>query len=274
MTTAVDHAVTWHDVECSAYDADLELWRELADQCSSGGHRETAQTKMRGLGEHSVRDRPGRRDYARVLELGCGTGRVALHLASHGHELTGVDSDMALVRALAARARERGLNVQANVADARAFELRRLFDLIIAPMQVVQLLGGEDGRRAMLSCAQRHLRSGGTFAAALADPLEGIPAARALLPAADVFVEDGWTFSSTPAAVREDGGATAIDRLRWHLSPAGELTESYACVRLDRITADELESEAVRIGYLAQPRRLIAADETYVDSTVVLLRAA
>ena len=113
----VDEAVIWHDVECASYDADLDLWRALAD-------------------EH-----PGE-----LLDIGCGTGRVALDLAALGHDVTGLDSDPALLAALAARARARGLRVRTTVADARSFDLGRRVALAIAPMQVVQLLGGESGR--------------------------------------------------------------------------------------------------------------------------------
>ena len=69
MTPALADAVIWHDVECGGYEADLGLWRELA--AAAGGP---------------------------VLELGSGTGRVALDLAARGHDVTAVDSDPALIR--------------------------------------------------------------------------------------------------------------------------------------------------------------------------------
>ena len=53
--------VVWHELECGSYRADLPLWRELADQMASS--------------EGS----------ARVLDVGAGTGRVALELARAGH---------------------------------------------------------------------------------------------------------------------------------------------------------------------------------------------
>ena len=158
-----DPQVVWHDVECGDYRADLELWRELA----------------------AGRDGP-------ILELGCGTGRVTLDLAAHGHEVTGLDSDPALVRALSARARERGLDVRAHVGDARSFALERRFALVLAPMQVIQLLGGPSGRRAALAAVRRHLRPRGLFAPALADPFGGLPAAEILPPLPDMREREGW----------------------------------------------------------------------------------
>jgi len=57
--------VVWHDVECGGYDADLELWRQL-----------------------------GREAGGPVLDVGAGTGRVALRLAEDGMDVTALDRDL------------------------------------------------------------------------------------------------------------------------------------------------------------------------------------
>ncbi len=240
-----DGAVIWHDVECADYEADLSLWRQLADQ--GGGP---------------------------VLELGSGTGRVALELAACGHEVFALDSDPALVRALLARARERGLRVRAQVADARAFEAEGPFALVIAPMQLTQLLGGATGRRAMLAAVRRHLVRGGLFAPALADPFEAVPAAEALPPLPDMREQDGWLFSSTPVAVRPLDGGVTIDRLRQAVSPSGELSECLYSVHLEAVSRADLESAAEDLGFRALPARRVPETSTHVGSTVCLLAAA
>lgn len=240
----------WHDVECASYDADLPLWRELAEATAGG---------------------------AAVLDLGCGTGRVALDLASRGHDVTGLDCEPSFAAALATRARARGLRVRAEVADARSFSLPgQTFALAIAPMQVAQLLGGPDGRAGMLASARRHLSPGGILAVALADPFDGIDdAGEALPPLPDVREEDGWVYSSTPVAVREESEATAIDRLRQAVSPAGDLAESMATILLDRVEADQFEAEASAAGgYRVRERRHAPATTDYVGSIVVVLEAA
>ena len=239
----LNETVIWHDVECASYTADLELWEELSGEC--GGP---------------------------VLDLGCGTGRVALHLAALGYEVVGIDAEPDRVAALAARAREAGLPVRGVVADARSFELGRTFALAIAPMQVVQLLGGAAGRGAMLECVRRHLEPGGVCAIALADPFEGEPAEEVGPPLPDVHEEDGWMFSSLPIAVRSAGATTAIDRVRQAVSPQGELTESMNTVELDAVEPEELEHEAREAGFEPLPRREVPATAEYVGSTVVILR--
>ena len=242
---AAADTVVWHDVECGAYEADLDLWRELA-------------AAARGP----------------ILELGCGTGRVALDLTARAHEVIALDADPELVRELGARARSRGIRVRTAVADARAFELPdREIALAIAPMQVVQLMGGASGRRDLLLRASLHLRRGGRLALALADPLEGVPAEGASPPVPDVREQDGWVFSSMPVAVRPEGDAIVIDRLRQAVSPAGMLDEAMASIRLDSVVPDEIETAAAELGFEVLPQRRVEPAGDYVGSTVVLLEA-
>lgn len=234
--------VAWHDVECASYGADLAVWRELAAQ-----HGEP------------------------VLDVGCGSGRVALDLAARGHDVVGLDADPDLARALTERARERSLPARAVEADARSFTLGSRYPLAVAPMQVIQLLGGAAGRQAMLAAVAAHLHPSGVLAVALADPFDGVPAGRLEPPLPDVLEVGGWVLSSTPVAVRDEGDAVAIDRHRQAVSPAGELTEERATIQLDSVTAAGLEEEAAAVGYRALEALGVPATRDYVGSTVVVL---
>jgi SAM-dependent methyltransferase len=133
--------VIWHDLECGGYAEDLPLWRELAD-----------------------------REGDPVLDVGAGTGRVALDLARRGHSVTALDRDRELLAELQRRAA--GLPVRAVIADARDFRLEQRFALCVVPMQTIQLLGGPAGRAGLLRCVRAQLAPGGLVAVALAEQLE------------------------------------------------------------------------------------------------------
>jgi SAM-dependent methyltransferase len=235
----------WHDVECASYAADLDIWRELA--AARGGP---------------------------VLDVGCGTGRVALDLAGHGHEVVGVDADAELVAAFNERAVASELPARALTADARALALDERFPLALLPMQVAQLLGGPSGRAAMLTAVASHLAPGGLLAIALADPFEAVEPGESLPPLPDVLETDGWVLSSTPIAVRDEADAVAIDRVRQAVSPDGELTEELATIVLESCAPATLEDEAAAAGLTVLPARHVPATADYVGSTVVMLEAA
>lgn len=234
--------VIWHDVECGGYAADLGLWAQLAAEAEGP-----------------------------ILDLGCGTGRVALHLARSGHEVLGVDVDPALVAAFEQRAR--GLPASAIVADARELGLGREFALVLAPMQLVQLLAGEAERGRLLAGVAAHLQPGGLAALAIAEQVpDGSVAGGALLP--DTREIDGTVYSSLPLDVLSGGGEIAIRRLRQVVAPGGELSEEEDTVVLRPLSASRVEREASPAGLEPLSRRAIPPTEDHVGSTVVVLRKA
>jgi SAM-dependent methyltransferase len=239
--TGRDASVVWHEAECGGYEADLPLWLELAED---------------GVGS--------------VLDLGCGTGRVAVHLARRGHSVTGLDVDPALVAAFEERAQ--GLPAIAAVGDATDFGLETGFDLILAPMQLLQLFEGAEQRTACLRCVAAHLTPGGLAAFAIVEsmpePVEMAP------PLPDVREVDGWVYSSQPVDARLERGSIGVRRLRQTVSPQGRLEEELHEVDLRALDAATLESEAGDAGLVPAGRRTVLATDAHVGSTVVLLERA
>jgi SAM-dependent methyltransferase len=233
--------VIWHDLECGGYAADLSLWRSLAE------------------------------DYAGpLLDVGAGTGRVTLDLARRGHEVTALDRDAVLIAELARRAD--GLPVTPVQADARQFVSDQRFGLIIVPMQTVQLLGGERGRRRFLERAARHLRTGGLLAVAITERLEPFTLDDGYAPPMpDIRELDGVVYSSQPTAVREEPAGFVLERLRETIGPDGARQVEDDVIRLDRVTASQLEREARRVGLLARRRESVAPTDDHVGSLVVRL---
>lgn len=235
---ARDASVIWHDVECGSYSADLPLWEELAG--ASGGE---------------------------VLDLGCGTGRVALHLARRGHRVIGVDHDACLLTALDGRAE--GLAVQTVNADAREFELDRQVPLALAPMQTLQLLEGPGDRAACLRRVAAALPPGGRFAAAILEEMP--PPDDSPPPLPDVREVDGWVYSSLAVEAAIGPDEIVIHRLRQIVSPAGELDEEPNRVRIETFPAAQLEEEAAAVGLRPVGRHRIGPTDIHVGSTVVVL---
>jgi SAM-dependent methyltransferase len=233
--------VLWHDIECGGYDLDLPLWRELAD-----------------------------RDGSPVLDVGAGTGRVAIDLARRGHEVVALDRDAALLDAL--RDRGAGLPVSTVAADARDFDLGRRFPLILVPMQTVQLLGGPGGRARFLERVREHLAPGGLLAAALADALEAFDSEHDQPPMPDLREVGGVVYASRPVAVRDLGDRAAIERVREVVARDGTRTVSDDVVELDRLDPDTLIAEAAAFGLRPEAPRRLEPTLDYVGSTVVMLR--
>jgi SAM-dependent methyltransferase len=70
---------------------------------------------------------------ARVADLGCGTGSLAVLLAQQGHRVTGLDAAPRMVQAAAAKAARHGVELDLRIGDAAAPELAPAsYDAVVA----------------------------------------------------------------------------------------------------------------------------------------------
>jgi ubiquinone/menaquinone biosynthesis C-methylase UbiE len=101
----------------------------------------------------------------RVLELGCGTGRVTIPVARAGARIVGIDRSSAML----ARAATRSARVRARVSWLRGdirflpFRASARFDLVMAPYGILQSLVSDRDLDATLASVRRVLARGGTF---------------------------------------------------------------------------------------------------------------
>ena len=135
-------------------------------------------TATRGFEE--VRDRllaisgPGPADAC--VDLGAGTGFVALALAPLVDSVLAVDISPEMTESLAARAAQAGLrNVRAEVADLRAFQLPEASVDLVVSSYALHHLRAED-KRALVAEMARWLRPGGRVV--IADMMFGRGATR------------------------------------------------------------------------------------------------
>ncbi|MBM4416132.1 MAG: class I SAM-dependent methyltransferase [Chloroflexi bacterium] len=138
---AIDPADPWsatapfYDLDLEGVEEDIALYRELAER--QGGA---------------------------VLELGCGTGRVAIPLAAAGLEVTGVDASPRMLAVAQERAQAAGARVRLLQGDMRALQLRRRFATVLVPFGGLQHLDNVDDIVATLASAEAHLVRGGLVA--------------------------------------------------------------------------------------------------------------
>jgi SAM-dependent methyltransferase len=227
-------AIIWHDLECGAYSADLPHWRALA-------------TSQAGV----------------VLDVGAGTGRVALALARAGHAVVALERDAVLAAELERRAA--GLPVEVLCADACSFALPAAVALAIVPMQTIHLFAD---REAFLRCARRALAPGGLLAVALLG--EGIePFELELEP--DAVQIDALRYESTPTALRRDGGAVLLERRRSRIAADGSRTAAIDLIRLEACDGATLVAEARTAGFEPLESIVIAPTNEHVGSEIVCL---
>jgi SAM-dependent methyltransferase len=181
-----------------------------------------------------------------ILDVGCGTGRVAAALVADGYEVVGIDLSAPMLR-LAERRREAlSADVKGSLsfqrADMATLDLGRDFALIVTPSRVFQFMLTMDAQRQALAALRSHLGPGGRLVLDLFDPLLDLvvpspdPAPRGVEivhpttgnrvtwqvtsrnpdPARQLIVED-WTASEIDAAGEVLRTETERLTLRWSL---------------------------------------------------------
>jgi SAM-dependent methyltransferase len=105
-----------------------------------------------------------RRRGGRVLELGCGTGRILAPLARHAPALAGIDRSAPMLARARRRLRSAPVSVPLIRGDITALPFRDgAFDLVVAPYGVLQSLTRERDLRATLAGVHAALGPGGLF---------------------------------------------------------------------------------------------------------------
>jgi SAM-dependent methyltransferase len=97
-----------------------------------------------------------------LLELACGTGRVAIPIARRGFAVTGLDIAPAMLAQ--ARRTSAGLPVRWVEADARSFDLGERFRLIFLTGNAFQGFLTNADQAALLQRVRAHLHDAGLFA--------------------------------------------------------------------------------------------------------------
>lgn len=134
MKTANELAAELYDLSVPDWDGEIEFYRGFASEA-----RDRGQT---------------------VLEVACGTGRVALRLAREGVSIVGADLDEEMLRV--AHRKSEGVPGTGWVrADMRSLDLGQTFGLVIVPGHSFQFMCTPEDQVKALESFKRHLAPGG-----------------------------------------------------------------------------------------------------------------
>jgi SAM-dependent methyltransferase len=105
-----------------------------------------------------------RRSGGPIVELGVGTGRIAVPIAADGIRVIGIDSSRGMLDVCARRAALAGVDVDLRLGDLREPPVRERVPLVICPFRSLLHMHTDEDRRAVLLAVRRMLRPGGRFA--------------------------------------------------------------------------------------------------------------
>ena len=122
-----------------------ERWRQWRRQTDLDEY-EARWDRLESQGEqvHGEADFVGRYAAKRVLDAGCGMGRVGLELARRGYDVVGVDNDDDMLR----RARARGTDASWVLGDLTSIRFEQPFDTIVLAGDVLVFV--EPSRRHLV----------------------------------------------------------------------------------------------------------------------------
>jgi SAM-dependent methyltransferase len=104
-----------------------------------------------------------RRSGGPVLELGVGTGRIALPTAAAGVAVVGVDASAGMLEVARARAREAGVALDLRLGDFRDPPVEGTLPLVTMPFRSFMHMRADAERRSVLHAVWRLLEPDGRF---------------------------------------------------------------------------------------------------------------
>lgn len=237
-------AAIWQLVESCGYTADLPVWADLVEGSRS------------------------------VLDLGCGIGRVARHLTAEGREVVGVEIDPILagdLNRLAGREPVRAVAGDATGLDGMDLGRDR-FETVIAPQQLLHILGGEVSRQKLIEGARERLEAGGLAAFAISEWIPEVSRPVEVLP--DVREIGDWVYASRPVEVEDEGDRLTVIRLRQIVAPDGSFQESEDRITLDRLDRHMLAEELSEAGLAFERAIEIPQTDRHIATVILVARHA
>jgi SAM-dependent methyltransferase len=198
----------------------MTWWQQIARETVGADYAEQYAARFRALAARGD-DVHGEATFvtglvdppARVLDAGCGTGRVAIRLAELGYDVVGVDLDASML--LQAREEEPALDWR--VGDLAMLDTGELFDVVLVAGNTIPLLEPDTLESAATHLAEQ-LAEGGLLVCGFGFDAEHLPDGCPVTALADVD------------AAFEAAGLQPADRFStWDRAPYDE-TDGYVVI--------------------------------------------
>lgn len=188
--------------------------------------------------------------------------------------MTGVDRDPDMIADLNRLAAGTGVTgITGDVTEIASIDLgRQHFDAVIAPQQLMHIVGGQSMRRRILDGTRERLAPAGLAAFAISEIVSPESQTLDILP--DVREIEDWVYASRPVAVESEPGALTVVRLRQSVSPDGSLEERHDSITLDLIDRASLTAELAGSGLEVIESIELPETDRHIASVVLVARHA
>ncbi len=136
---------TWRDDEAVAWDLIIPKSRTVQEI-------EFLEWTFNRFAERKVKD---------ILDLGCGTARLAIELGSRGYRVTGIDKSASMIKRGRSNARERGVDITLYTSSLESLSVSGDFDAAYSVFGVVSYVLNEDELARLFSQLGTVVRKGG-----------------------------------------------------------------------------------------------------------------
>lgn len=140
------------------------LDKGLARETASYGDNNTYDQAIKFTSDLDFYIKLAKEQGGKVLDVGCGTGRVLESLLKNGIDASGMDNSTHMLKLAAKKLKQAGFNPELHEGDMRNFNLSQKYSLIIIPYYTMIYMHTDRERTRVMQCCYEHLVSKGLLA--------------------------------------------------------------------------------------------------------------